>query len=108
MVDVLESAKVFLTAAEETADVEIFVRNGVAYYEQLLRSAPDLVRELVAAVVDARQAIEVVQQAHEAQLLRFAAKRAKDERKIDRLKARVTELEAEVDLLTGLTLGEEM
>lgn len=50
---------------------------------------------LLDALESAQQAIEVVQQAHEAQLLRFAAKRAKDERKIDRLKARVAELESQ-------------
>lgn len=47
-----ERVEVFLAAAGQTSDVEIFVRDGVSYYEKLLRSAPDLVRELAARVTD--------------------------------------------------------
>ncbi|WP_454199538.1 hypothetical protein [Nocardia sp. Marseille-Q1738] len=61
-----ERAKVFLTAAEQTTDVEIFIRNGVTYYEQLLRSAPELVRDLVTAVTEAREAVGVAQRSLEA------------------------------------------
>ncbi|MGW4124750.1 hypothetical protein [Nocardia sp. NPDC004711] len=42
----------FLSAAEETPDVEISIRNGLTAYAQMLRDAPDLVRALLARIAD--------------------------------------------------------
>ncbi|MFE3060577.1 hypothetical protein [Nocardia sp. NPDC059239] len=50
--DLIAACHAFLSAAEETPDVEISIRNGLTAYAQMLRDAPDLVRALLARIAD--------------------------------------------------------
>lgn len=72
-----ERAFEFLTAAKASS-VEIFVRNGPAAYEEMLRAAPDLVADLLARTADLLTRID-----------ELATERAELEAKVARITAMV-------------------